>query len=92
MVLILCGKQAASSKHCCPFCNGFAPWLSPSKPNTIDSVWLSYNEFIASGGKKKEAKNYGYVVNCPLLTSTSSEIKIKNICNPPNLYLMTGTV
>ena len=26
MVLLLLGKQAASSKHCCPYCNGSSPW------------------------------------------------------------------
>ena len=67
MALILCGEQAASLKHCAPYCDGSASWLSPGKPNTIDSLWLSYNEFMASGGNKKEAKNFRNVVNPPLI-------------------------
>ena len=26
MILLLCGKQSASSKYCCPFCTNCAPW------------------------------------------------------------------
>lgn len=26
MILLLCGKQSASSKYCCPFCTDCAPW------------------------------------------------------------------
>lgn len=39
LVLILCGKQCASSKHCCPFCSGSAPWLAKKNNNTIGSLW-----------------------------------------------------
>ena len=42
MVLLLLGKQAASSKHCCPFCTGCSPWLSASSSNTIGSQWTDY--------------------------------------------------
>ena len=39
MFAIICGKKSASSKHPCPWCDGSAPWTSPSTPTTIGSLW-----------------------------------------------------
>ena len=39
MVLIVCGKQAASSKFCCPYCSGCSPWTDEAEPATIGSLW-----------------------------------------------------
>ena len=49
MVAIICGKQNASSKHPCPWCDGSAPWTSPTTPATIGSLWSAYNLWVTNG-------------------------------------------
>ena len=89
MVLILCGKQAASSKHCCPFCSGSAPWTGKYQSLTIGSLWANYNKYVANGSKLKSAMKFGNVVNVPLLTGPNDRW-ILDIFNFPELHVLTG--
>ena len=62
MILILFGKQAASSKFCCPFCLGSDPWIGPFEPVTIGSLWADYLGFLEAGEVKKDAMKFHNVV------------------------------
>ena len=68
MILILLGKQSASSKYCCPFCTGSSPWLDTYTVITIGSLWSDYTAYIASGSKKSKAQQFHNVINPPLIT------------------------
>ena len=91
MMLILCGKQNASCKKLCAWCDGLAPWTSPSTPHTIGSLWSCYNEWVRNGSDKSKAQLYGNVVNKPLLTG-DDDVLIRDIFNIPELYVYTGIV
>lgn len=91
MLLIICGKQAASCKHCCPFCDGTSPWLRKSKALTIGSLWSSYNDFVANGSILKTAMKFGNVVNIPLVTGPDDKLLI-DLFNFPELHVLTGIV
>ena len=91
LVLILCGKQCASSKHCCPFCIGSSPWLTKVTPSTIGSLWSSYNSYVENGSNLKQAQKYNNVVNPPLLTG-SDNTKVLSIVYFPELHVLTGIV
>ena len=91
MALILGGKQTAACRHCCPYCDGRMPWLTPGNPATIGSLWKSFDSFTASVGDRAKAKEYGNVVNPPLVTGHDAA-KIIDFFNPPELHLMTGCV
>ena len=68
MLHIICGKQAASCKHCCPFCDGSSPWLGKYQSLTIGNLWSNYNSFVANDSNIKTAMKFGNTVNPPLLT------------------------
>ena len=54
MVIVLLGKQCASSKHCCPFCTGSSPWLSSATSTIIGSLWKDYSSFVDAGSVLKK--------------------------------------
>ena len=91
MVLMLCGKQCASSKHCCPYCTGSSPWLSDTTSNTIGSLWASFNLYVEKGSNLKQAQKFNNVVNPPLLTGPDTT-KVLSIVNFPELHVLTGIV
>ena len=73
MVLILLGKQSASSKFCCPFCTGCSPWQGDYSRTTIGSLWEDYNSFVSNGSNTKHAMKYHNVVNPPLVTGGDAQ-------------------
>ena len=91
MVAIICGKQNASSKHPCPWCDGSAPWTSPTTPATIGSLWSAYNLWVTNGADMSQAKEYGNVTNKPLLTGDDDKL-IRDIFHIPELHILTGVV
>ena len=91
LVLLLCGKQCASSKHCCPYCSGSAPWLAKATSNTIGSLWSNYNSFVKNGSKLKDAMKFNNVINPPLLTGPDDS-KVLSVVYFPELHVLTGIV
>ena len=91
LVLILCGKQCAASKHCCPFCEGCSPWLTETSPTTIGSLWASYGSFIEAGSNLKLAQRFKNVVNPPLLIGPT-DCKVLGLVYFPELHVLTGIV
>ena len=89
MVAIICGKQNASSKHPCPWCDGSAPWTTPSSPTTIGSLWSCYHKWISNGADKSKAMEFGNVIYKPLLTG-DNDVLICDIFNIPELHILTG--
>ena len=75
MLLILCGKQAASSKFCCPFCDDSSSWLDvDSRRLTLGDLYQDYEKFqgirVAAKSEQaalKKAMTCHNVVNRPLL-------------------------
>ena len=46
--LIMVGKQNASSKHSCPYCNDASPWLDDNRQSlTIGQLYADYAKFRA---------------------------------------------
>ena len=91
MVLIICGKQYALSKYCCPFCPGCTPWLGSFQSVTVGSLWSNYTGFVSSGSDIKHASKYGNVINAPLITGPEDKL-ILDIVNFPELHVLTGVV
>ena len=91
MYLTLIGKQTASCKHPCPYCEGTAPWNKDDKALTIGSLNDWHQKYVDSGSNKKNAKDYQNVVNPPLLTDEDST-KTLEILNISELHCMTGAV
>lgn len=91
LVLILCGKQCASSKHCCPFCTGSAPWVAKGSSNTIGSLWSDYRTYVLGGSNLKKAMKFNNVVNPPLLTGPDDSL-VLSIIYFPELHVLIGVV
>ena len=92
MVLCLCGKQCASSKHCCPFCTGSAPWLGTYRSNTIGSLWNDYSAFLQAGSNIKKAMQFNNVVSPPLITGADDMKILGDIFFFPEHHVFTGIV
>ena len=92
MILVLCGKQCASSKHSCPFCTGSSPWLGVYTANTIGSLWADYTAFVARGADIKKAMLSNNVTNPPLITGPNEKKILGDLFFFPELHVMTGTV
>ena len=91
MVLMLLGKQPASSKYCCPFCYGCHPWIGNFEPVTIGSLWADYTAFVEAGGDVKTAMKFHNVINPPLVTGPSWQ-RILEIFLFPEHHVFTGIV
>ena len=89
MCLCLCGKQAASSKHPCPFCHGVVPFEEEAERTTIGSLNKLYLEYIEAGAVLKNAKDFKNVTRKPLLCGDPDELVMDKI-NLPELHIMTG--
>ena len=93
MVLMLLGKQCASSKHCCPFCTGCSPWLKTGTTSTtIGSLWADYTAFVSAGSVLKKAMNYHNVVNPPLVTGSDHQKILGDLFFFPEHHVFTGIV
>ena len=91
MVLLLLGKQPASSKHCCPYCVGSSPWIGNFDPVTIGSLWADYTRYVEAGSVIKTAMKYNNVVLPPLVTGPEKQ-KILGILFFPEHHVFTGIV
>ena len=93
MVLILCGKQAASCKHPCPYCTSSSPWKEKGRFETLTLGMLKdfHKEFLKACGNDKKAQLYNNVVNKPLLKGEDSK-KVISLVNFPELHVLTGVV
>ena len=87
--LCICGKQAASCRHPCPYCEGEEPWTEEYKALTIGSLNEWHKDYIMNGSKKSKAKGFQNVVNPPLLTGEDSVKTIEKL-NISELHCMTG--
>ena len=92
MVLMLLGKQCASSKHCCPFCTGCSPWQSSCTTTTISSLWKDYNSFVSDGSNLKKAMKHHNVVNPPLVTGKDDQKILGDLFFFPEHHVFTGIV
>ena len=90
MVLVLLGKQAASSKHCCPFCTGSSPWLSSAPSTTIGSLWRDYTSYVEAGSVLKKAMKFNNVVNPPLVTGLDDQKILGDLFYFPEHHVYTG--
>lgn len=93
MVLMLLGKQGASSRHSCPFCTSSDPWLAEGSPNTIGTLWDDYEKFLADpevgggGGDEKLAKHYNNVVRKPLVTGDRGKLILGEVVYYPEHHV-----
>ena len=91
MVLILLGKDQASCRHSCPFCESKAPWTTPGKLNTLGSLRAWHEKWIASGSDPKEKKNHQNMGNPPIVEG-EDEDKILELFVPMELHLLLGII
>ena len=91
VMLLLCGKQSASCKHNCPYCECFAPFTCPCPANTLESLATHHSNYQAAGSKKSTAMKYN---NCtqPALISGSPDKTMLEVFSFPELHVMTGMV
>ena len=92
MVLMLCGKQSASSKYCCPFCLGSSPWVGTFPPTTIGGLWESYGAYVEAGLNLNTAMKFHNVVNPPLITGKTNDTILGDIFYFPEHHVFTGIV
>ena len=90
MVLIYLGKQAASSKFCCPFCTGCSPWLGPYTMVTIGSLWNDYSGYVQAGSVLSKAMKFHNVVNPPLVTGPEDQLILGDTFFFPEHHVFTG--
>ena len=90
MVLLLLGKQAASSKHCCPYCNGSSPWTGQCTPNTLGSLWQDYTSYVNAGSDLKKAKDHNNVIHPPLVTGADDDKILGDIFFFQEHHVFTG--
>ena len=88
---MLCGKQGASSKYCCPYCTSCSPWTEKTELTTVGKLWDSYTAFIQSGSEKKFAKNFDNVVSRPLLIG-DQDSSVLSLLHFPELHVTLGVV
>ena len=97
MLLILLGKQGASSTHCCPFCVGSSPWVGTFDHVTIGSLWRNYHAYTAAVAaadprKPPKAKDYNNVVNRPLVIGPDDKKVLGGLVYFPEHHVFTGIV
>ena len=89
VMLMLCGKSSAASRHSCPFCECFAPFNCPCPSYTLGSLAAHYKRFMEAGGQLKNQKNFSNCVH-PALLSGPDECTVLELLNFPELHCMTG--
>lgn len=92
MVLMLLGKQSASSKYYCPFCTGCSPWQDEYAAITIKSLWEDYKSYVKAGSDLKKAMNFHNVVNPPLVTGRDDPKILGDLFFFPEHHVFTGIV
>ena len=88
--LCIIGKQTASCRHPCPYCEGQAPWNKESELLTIGSLLEWHDRYVRNGSKKSTAKRFQNVVNPPLLTGDDDTRTLEKL-NISELHCMTGS-
>ena len=94
LILMLCGKQNAASKYCCPFCSGCSPWTGECQSTTIGHLrecYQSFSQFSQSGGKIQNAKDYNNVIHKPLILGPD-DAKVLSYVHFPELHVTLGIV
>ena len=89
MMLILCGKQSASSRHSCPYCEGSGDFSESYEPYTLGSLKSHLDNFRAAGSVKRKAKDYSNVTRPALITGSDSDRTLE-LLNFPSLHVLTG--
>ena len=97
--LIMVGKQNASSKHSCPYCNDASPWLDDNRQSlTIGQLYADYAKFRALveelGEEKamKKAKDCNNVIHRPLIEGPYDQKILGDSIMFPELHVFTGLV
>ena len=88
--LQMVGKQCASSKHPCPFCETEIPLLPKAKANTISSLHQWHQKWLENGSKLSQAKKFQNSIHPPV--TGDPEKKIVEIINIPGLHILLGIV
>ena len=91
MILILLGKDQASCRHCCPYCEGRAPWDVTSPLNTLGSLCNWHELWLADGSKNSRSKMFQNMRHQPLISGNPEDLIIK-LFAPMELHLMLGVV
>ena len=89
MMLILCGKQSASSRHSCPYCEGSGDFSKNYDLYTLGSLKTYLANFQAAGSVKRKAKDYSNVTRPALITGSDSDLTLE-LLNFPSLHVLTG--
>ena len=89
MILIIIGKDQASCRHACPYCEDKAPWTSHSHLNTLGSLRAWHKKWVEDGSDPKMKKNYQNMANLPLLEGDDEDL-ILLLFVPPPLHLLLG--
>lgn len=88
---MLAGIMANSSSHPCAYCTVHKNYLNGTKgiARTIGFVKRCADQWLASGGNEKDAKEYFNCIHSPVLYGETSA-KIVYGCPPPSLHLFLG--
>ena len=91
VILDLLGKQPASSKHPCPYCDASNDFNCDGDVNlyTLDILNEWHNKFLASGLPKEKAMHFSNVLNRPILVGDGN-VPIWQIINIPELHILLG--
>ena len=91
VILDLLGKQPASCKHPCPYCDANNDFKCDEIVNiyTLNTLNEWHDKFLASGLPKEQAMNFSNVLNRPILVGDGS-VPIWQIVNIPELHILLG--
>lgn len=91
VINILAGVMGNSSTHPCYACTVHKKDLctTSGQPRTLGSIKHFTEQWLASGGKEKNAKDYFNCINRPLLFGNDCT-KVLDVCPPPSLHLLLG--
>lgn len=93
VILDLLGKQCASCKHPCIYCEASSdfPEGVSYEHLTLASLQNYYEQYKESGFDKTHAMNFQNVINPPLITG-DPDIPIFKLINIPGLHILLGIV
>ena len=100
MLLIICGKQAASSKFSCPFCDDCAPWVDVNTRRiTLGDLYADYHKFqeirasaTSEAAALKKAMTCHNVIHQPLITGPMNTKILSGFVHFPELHVLLGIV
>ena len=91
---ILAGIGPHSSKHPCIYCQGtIGLWEEDADVRTLQNIKDCHDEWVSSGGRKLQLKNFFNCANTPLLESDQFDnSNMYLVFPPPALHLKLGIV